>query len=615
VAEIVYINYGAVRKEPLNSALERILRDAAEASGVDQVLVYSGGQPAQGVLGLDRKGSHRHDEGRAADIRLISGGETLSFDTPEGQSVFANFARNAAALGATGIGAAEGYMGPKAIHIGFGTKAVWGAGGRAKNAPGWLVSAVNEGWGTPTTVGRGPGVIGRNSSSDTVRALQSSLANAGFSPGKIDGKFGSRTETALRSFQQAAGLTADGAAGPQTLGALRSYVSPRDAAREMQSASALSSLPVRSAVASPPISDMARASQNQPRFASNITGSSGQPLTPSIRQSFVSGPFGNRTDQTFYDSRVLLSPTLSEAWGQPSARPSIPQPNIVNARSGSGFAPLGAIDPTTAMATGASPSGLSAQASATLPPFGTPLSGQMQAGASPTVAAQANRQILTPSPARQVQTERITLPSPAPIVTGAPAAQWGQGYAQLAAARRPTAMAAPSLPTVSPDVPKPRAPGGGWLDNPLGALQGAIAAGVERAAPALQKAEQGLKTLSNPFVQALLAPGPVQRAVMAGQTGGPGAFWDAFNRSGAPGHLMGQASQMAAELFKGNRPAPMRPPTLPAAVSPFGLNSGGATASRGGIGSGINTSPSATWGNTDPYGSAYGTANYGTLPF
>jgi len=46
--------------------------------------------------------------------------------------------------------------------------------------------------------------------------LQSKLDAEGFSPGPLDGKFGPLTETAVKKFQIAAGITADGIAGPVT---------------------------------------------------------------------------------------------------------------------------------------------------------------------------------------------------------------------------------------------------------------------------------------------------------------------------------------------------------------------------------------------------------------
>lgn len=58
------------------------------------------------------------------------------------------------------------------------------------------------------------------SSGDTVKKIQQRLANWGYYSGSIDGVYGSKTEAAVRKFQKANGLTADGVAGPVTLAAI-----------------------------------------------------------------------------------------------------------------------------------------------------------------------------------------------------------------------------------------------------------------------------------------------------------------------------------------------------------------------------------------------------------
>jgi peptidoglycan hydrolase-like protein with peptidoglycan-binding domain len=54
-----------------------------------------------------------------------------------------------------------------------------------------------------------------------VAAMQYILARRGYPPGAIDAVFGPMTDTALRNFQRAFGLSADGLAGPRTIAALR----------------------------------------------------------------------------------------------------------------------------------------------------------------------------------------------------------------------------------------------------------------------------------------------------------------------------------------------------------------------------------------------------------
>lgn len=49
-----------------------------------------------------------------------------------------------------------------------------------------------------------------------VRALQRALAHLGYSPGKVDGDYGAATTSAVKQFQTASKLTADGIFGPAT---------------------------------------------------------------------------------------------------------------------------------------------------------------------------------------------------------------------------------------------------------------------------------------------------------------------------------------------------------------------------------------------------------------
>jgi hypothetical protein len=142
---------GKIRDRPISQELSRVLERAADAAGIGVIRVTSGGQP--GSTGR-RTGSTRHDHGRAADLQLVQNGRTLSFTDQDGSQVEA-FVTAAAANGATGIGAGVTYMGPRTLHVGFGTspqdhsKLVWGAGGRSANAPRWLREAAERGWAHP----------------------------------------------------------------------------------------------------------------------------------------------------------------------------------------------------------------------------------------------------------------------------------------------------------------------------------------------------------------------------------------------------------------------------------------------------------------------------------
>lgn len=58
------------------------------------------------------------------------------------------------------------------------------------------------------------------SSGSEVRNIQTKLKNWGYYKGSVDGVYGSRTVSAVKSFQRKNGLTADGIAGPSTLAAM-----------------------------------------------------------------------------------------------------------------------------------------------------------------------------------------------------------------------------------------------------------------------------------------------------------------------------------------------------------------------------------------------------------
>ncbi len=138
-----------IRDMPISAALRRVLLTAAHEAGVEVVRITSGGQP--GSRG-QRTGSNRHDGGNAADLELVARGRTLDFTQAADLDTICRFVASAAACGATGIGAGVNYMGPRRLHVGFGNgpndtaQVVWGEGGAAANAPGWLRDAAQLGW-------------------------------------------------------------------------------------------------------------------------------------------------------------------------------------------------------------------------------------------------------------------------------------------------------------------------------------------------------------------------------------------------------------------------------------------------------------------------------------
>lgn len=58
----------------------------------------------------------------------------------------------------------------------------------------------------------------------TPRRIQTALKNAGFYAGAVDGKIGPQTKQAIKEFQRARGLSADGRAGSKTWAQLAQYL-------------------------------------------------------------------------------------------------------------------------------------------------------------------------------------------------------------------------------------------------------------------------------------------------------------------------------------------------------------------------------------------------------
>jgi peptidoglycan hydrolase-like protein with peptidoglycan-binding domain len=57
-----------------------------------------------------------------------------------------------------------------------------------------------------------------------VKQIQLALKNAGYVPGTIDGKMGRQTKDAIRAFQKANNLPADGKVGKKTWAVLKEYL-------------------------------------------------------------------------------------------------------------------------------------------------------------------------------------------------------------------------------------------------------------------------------------------------------------------------------------------------------------------------------------------------------
>jgi len=67
-------------------------------------------------------------------------------------------------------------------------------------------------------------IIAEVKSRPTPKHIQQALKNAGYNPGKIDGRMGKLTHDAIKAFQSANNLTADGKMGKKTWNLLKEYL-------------------------------------------------------------------------------------------------------------------------------------------------------------------------------------------------------------------------------------------------------------------------------------------------------------------------------------------------------------------------------------------------------
>ncbi|MBM3696746.1 MAG: peptidoglycan-binding protein [Actinobacteria bacterium] len=69
-----------------------------------------------------------------------------------------------------------------------------------------------------------PILLSRGAGGSDVEKVQKALASLGVDPGRIDGKFGPKTEAAVKAFQKKSGLKVDGIVGPKTRTAIRAQL-------------------------------------------------------------------------------------------------------------------------------------------------------------------------------------------------------------------------------------------------------------------------------------------------------------------------------------------------------------------------------------------------------
>jgi hypothetical protein len=106
----------------------------------------------------------------------------------------------------------RGYNGPAGIKAGYHTK----------------MKAAYKRRSGKVAVSKADGMLRMGSKGAKVRELQALLVRAGHAV-KVDGDYGTATKDAVKAFQQAAGITVDGVAGPETVRALAAWrVAPEE---------------------------------------------------------------------------------------------------------------------------------------------------------------------------------------------------------------------------------------------------------------------------------------------------------------------------------------------------------------------------------------------------
>lgn len=96
---------------------------------------------------------------------------------------------------------------------------------------------------SPTPTPKPSNVLKYGDEGDKVKSLQQRLKDLGYLSGKVDGQFGYGTEDALKAFQRASGLSADGVAGSKTMEKLNSSNAKKKSTSEVSGSSRSTSVP------------------------------------------------------------------------------------------------------------------------------------------------------------------------------------------------------------------------------------------------------------------------------------------------------------------------------------------------------------------------------------
>jgi N-acetylmuramoyl-L-alanine amidase len=162
---------------------------------------------------------------------------------------------------------------------------------------------------TPTAPSTAPPATSKptlknGSSGAEVTQMQQLLDNAGFNTKGVDGKFGANTSAALKAFQKANGLAADGVCGPKTWAALQNA-----APGGTKAASTEATKPSHSSVPATDIASLDAACANIPGYANNPN------VTPEFKAKTI-----EIANKLGIDPKVMVSIMAFESGLNPSRK-------------------------------------------------------------------------------------------------------------------------------------------------------------------------------------------------------------------------------------------------------------------------------------------------------
>lgn len=144
-------------------------------------------------------------------------GQSIHGGYRSGDIIFFNFSGG---TGASHVGVCESFDGSSITTIdgntGEGNDADGGAVMRRTRSKKYIIGAYRPAYWAGKTYQINVPLLQNGSIGEPVRTVQTLLSAGGYAPGGVDGKWGSNTTSALKSWQKDQGLSQDGKCGPES---------------------------------------------------------------------------------------------------------------------------------------------------------------------------------------------------------------------------------------------------------------------------------------------------------------------------------------------------------------------------------------------------------------